>query len=236
MTRGEIDPVEIRWLPDGSAVDVLVSDGSLLLLDPTTLERTPIASGLLGPSGSASAPRDWAPDSSAVALGVTSTSLEPEIDIIYPITDTRTTLATFKRTGGSAQPVYSADGDSLFIFLHYYDPTPSSDVTQLYELSLSGGAPVKLADLSLPGGSDVRVTWPVVHPNGTYIFYVQDRQLWRINTDGTGRVKVAGDQSTRIRGPVAFTQTVSGDRIAWIASTFHGLAVPTGLPSDPVAE
>ncbi len=230
MTRGEVAPLEIRWLPDGSAVDMLTEDGSLQIIDPSSLARTIIATGL-EPLGSAMARRDWAPDSASVVIEVIDANLRPQLDVVYPVTETRTTIAAFPLTDGDAVPVYAADGGSVFAFVTHYDSSVSSYVTRLYSVDLSPlGAPVVLADLSLPSGERAAVTWPIADPDGTHLYYVQNRQLWRINTDGTGRRSLAGSAGSAtewVSGPVAFTTTPTGDeRIAWTASEFMGLEPP----------
>jgi Tol biopolymer transport system component len=171
LTRGEIDPVDVGWLPDGSAVEVLTADGNLVVVDPDSLQRSIIASGLVGESGGASARCSWAPDAASVAFSVLAHDMVPSIEVVHPISGTREVLAAFA-PGSQAVPLFSADGSKVFTFLSYVD-AGGEEVLELYEMaSVPPTTPLLLADLSPGAGGSADVSWPLAHPGGDHLFYI----------------------------------------------------------------
>ncbi|MCA8975193.1 MAG: hypothetical protein KDC98_10745 [Planctomycetes bacterium] len=228
LTRGEINPLQVGWLPDGSAMEVLTESAELMTIDPANGERRVIAAGLYGESGGPAAETAWSPDARRVVITGIDASFRPRLELIDLETGTREPIAIIEGAW-RVKPFFSADGEELFVLVERRSAGPSSShgPTELWTMvPRPSSDPRRLTTLPIPSGLEPEV---VVHPDGTHLYLLLDDRVWRVGTDGAGLALVAGDGDARSHGPLIFTRTAAGEeQLAWISVVYHGPA-PAGV-------
>ena len=116
------------------------------------------------------------------------------------------TQLTFGATNAGGQVSWAPDGRSI-LFSANLSPNWERETqqTEVYRVSIDGGAPVALTDRNGPDAS------PAVSPDGRYIAYVgfddrhlgyQNAQLSVMNIDGSGKRVLTGSLDRSVGGPI----------------------------------
>lgn len=232
LTRGEIEPSVAEWLPDGSALQVLSSEAELLAIDPDSLERRVLATGLMGDYGGPSMLKlTWSPDGRRYVFDGSFSPVVSALTLVDATTGEREELPMIDGAD-NLWPFFSADGRQLFVLVvRYEDVSENTGSSELWTMAPSASAtPRRL--LELPGA----VAWNpsfVAHPDGKVLYLMVDEQIWRVDTDGGGLLHVAGGGDLRLGRQLVFTRSDSGDeRLAWTSSRYWGSAPDDVDPDD----
>ena len=118
----------------------------------------------------------WSPDSKRIAFD-SRVGGEANIYIVDPLGGTPKKLNI--DVHGPCAPMWSRDGAWIF-FLNGVDAQHPS----LWKVPSEGGHAVQVAQYP--------ATFPRMSPDGQYIYFNRNRQLWRVNVDGTGEQRVQG--------------------------------------------
>jgi Tol biopolymer transport system component/DNA-binding winged helix-turn-helix (wHTH) protein len=82
-------------------------------------------------------------------------------------------------THGNSMPSWSHDGRSI-----YFNNGEDAASQSVWKVPFAGGHAVQLAR--------AHATIPIESPDGQYVYFVRNKRLWRVNTDGSGEQAVKG--------------------------------------------
>jgi Tol biopolymer transport system component len=82
-------------------------------------------------------------------------------------------------TRGNSMPSWSHDGRWI-----YFDNGEDADSQSVWKVPSGGGHAVQLAK--------AHATIPIESPDGKSVYFVRNKRLWRVNTDGLGEQAVQG--------------------------------------------
>jgi len=124
----------------------------------------------------AGSPR-WSPDGKLIAFD-SRMGGEANIYIVDPAGGAPRKIEIDNARGNST-PSWSGDGKWI-----YFDNGDDAAKQSVWKVSVTGGHAVQLAQ--------AHATYPLESPDGQYVYFVRDKRLWRVRTDGSAEQVVRG--------------------------------------------